>query len=204
MRIALYAAFAALCALPATAQDYYGTVATARHGNGYAPAAIVAGWERDTSFFVLAIAPDGERAGSVGVGLDWKATLTTGPKAAAEDDGQPDDRYLDLKPAPKRVGPALPPVPRSEVIYSSRTCPAVVARMEALKPLAGFEFDPPALTGNQDGPNGDGHEGFDLWMRIGPAELNKSAGTEQSALGRWFNTTLKALAACPAATRSQP
>jgi hypothetical protein len=193
---------AGFAALPAFAQDYFSTAAAARHGNGYEPSAIVAGWEGDQSFAVIAIAPDGKRAGNDGVATDWKATLITGPRAAPEEDGEEDERYLDrAKTTTKRSAPVGPPVQRREMIYQSITCPAVVTRMAALKPLAGFEFDPPSLKGNQDGPAGDGREGFDLWLRVGNAELNKSAESKNSALGRWFEETTKALAACPGTPR---
>jgi len=43
LTISLFAVFGAL---PAAAQDYYSTTAAARHGNGYAPASIVAGCAR--------------------------------------------------------------------------------------------------------------------------------------------------------------
>ena len=197
MRALTIAAFASL-ALPATAQDYYAVTATAKHGNGYAPAAIVAGWERDTWFQVLAIAPDGARKNAEGVALDWKATLTTGPRAEADDDNEFDDRYLDKQATnPKQKKQAGPRVVRSVVVYNSQTCPAIMARMAALKPLATFEFDPPALKGNRDGSIGDGREGLDLWIRAGDGEIGKSAGTGNSALGRWFQESLKALEACP-------
>jgi hypothetical protein len=185
-------------ALPAAAQDYYGTTAAARHGNGYTPASIVAGWERETSFTVIVIAPDGQRVGNAGVATDWKATMITGPRAAPEEDNEEDERYQDkLQTNPTRAVPAGPPVERRETVYFSNACPAVLARTMALKPLTGFEFDPPAFKGNQDGANGDGREGFDLWLRVGDAELNKSAETQDSALGRWFRDSVAALEACP-------
>src|SRR5690349_3177813 len=103
MRIAIVAAlFLALGALPAAAQDYDSTTATARHGNGYTPASIVAGWERDTSFTVIIMAPDGLRAGSAGVATDWRATVVIGPRAAAKEDTEEDERYQDkLQTNPK-------------------------------------------------------------------------------------------------------
>ncbi len=199
MRILTLGVFAAMCALPAAAQDYSGTTAAARHGNGYQPSSIVAGWEGDTSFAVIALTPDGKRAGANGVATDWKALLTTGPRAEAEEDDEEDERYLDkVATNPKRGAPAAAPVPRRETVYASATCPAVMVRMAALKPLASFEFDPPAFNGNRDGPAGDGREGFDLWIRVGDAELNKSAESGNSALGRWFDETRRALEACPA------
>jgi hypothetical protein len=185
-------------ALPAVAQDYYATTTAARHGNGYLPSSVVAGWEEEERFTVIAFAADGVRATGASAATDWKATVITGPRAEAEDDDEEDERYLDKQatnPA-KRVRTS-PPVPRTQRIYASTACPAVMARMAALKPLAAFEFDPPAFKGNQDGRNGDGREGYDLWMRVGGAELSKSAETEDSALARWFAETLKAFAACP-------
>lgn len=205
MRAALITfAFSALAA-PAFAQDYYSTTANVRHGNGYAPSTIVAGWEGDESFAVIGFAPDGKRAGAQSgtqtatPQTDWKAILITGPRAEAEDDDEEDERYQDklatnpVKQA-KRRGP---PVPRKEMTYLSTTCPAILPRMAALKPLTGFEFDPPTFKGNQDGGAGDAREGYDLWVRVGNAELNKSAETKSSALGAWFDETLKAIAACP-------
>jgi hypothetical protein len=190
-------------ALPAAAQDYFSTTSAARHGNGYEPSAIVAGRETDASFAVIALAPDGKRVGGGGVATDWKATLITGPRAAPEDDNEEDERYQDkLQTNPKRTAPSGPPVPRREIVYASQTCPAVMMRMAALKPLTGFEFDPPDLKGNQDGPPGDGREGYDLWLRVGGAELNKSAESKDSALGRWFEQTMTALAACSGAPRT--
>jgi hypothetical protein len=197
MRALAIAAIASL-ALPAAAQDYYAVTATAKHGNGYAPAAIVAGWERDAWFQVLAFAPDGARKNAEGVALDWKATLTTGPRAEADDDSEFDDRYLDKQATnPKQKKQAGPQVARSVVVYNSQACPAIMARMAALKPLTSFEFDPPALKGNKDGPIGDGREGLDLWVRAGDGEIGKSAGTPNSELGRWFQESLTALQACP-------
>lgn len=190
-------------ALPAAAQDYYGTTAAARHGNGYAPASFVAGWEGDASFIVLVISTDGQRAGGAGLASDWKTTMITGPRAAAEDDNEEDERYEDkLKTNPVRAAPAGPPVLRQEITYSSQTCPAVMARIVALKSLTGFEFDPPVFKGNQDGPSGDGREGFDLWLRVGDAELIRSAEAADSALGRWFEESVNALKACPATSKS--
>jgi hypothetical protein len=197
------ALFLAFPALPAAAQDYYNTAAAARHGNGYAPASIVAGWEGDASFAVLAIVPDGQRAGNDGLATDWKATLITGPRAAPEVDDEEDERYEDkLQTNPKRPAPPGQPVRRQEIAYSSQSCPAVMGRLTALKPLASFEFDPPGFKGNRDGPNGDGREGFDLWLRVGDAELSRSAETSNSLLGRWFEESLAALRACPTTSRT--
>ncbi|HVY90581.1 MAG TPA: hypothetical protein VG942_17070 [Hyphomonadaceae bacterium] len=202
MRLLAITAIASF-ALPAAAQDYYEVTATAKHGNGYAPAAIVAGWERDTWFQVLAIAPDGARKNADGVAMDWKATLTTGPRAEADDDNEFDDRYLDKQATnPKSQKRSGPPVARSVVIYSSLTCPAIMTRMAALKPLTSFEFNPPALNGNKDGAVGDGREGLDLWIRAGDGELGKSAGAANSALGQWFQDSIKALQACPASPKT--
>lgn len=204
MRAAILALGFAFAALPAGAQDYYATTAAALHGNGYAPSTIVAGWEGEEAFTVIAITADGKRvaagAPTIDAATEWKLVVTTGPRAAAEDDDEEDDRYLDKAATnPKPAAPRGPPVPRKEVSYSSLTCPAVMARMTALKPLASFEFDPPLFKGNQDGAIGDGREGYDLWTRVGGAELKRSAESKDSALGRWFDETVKALDACPAA-----
>lgn len=212
MRVFLPAlALFALAAAPCAAEDYYGDMATAKHGNGYVPATIVAGWIRLTSFQVLSIAPDGDRLTDTSVAKDWKATLLVAPKAAPkEDDDYDDPRYLDRKATEPKRDPEeeaalkAPPVVRREVVYSSLTCPALAAQMAALKPLTGFEYDPPKLTGNRDGPNGDGHQGFDLWVRIGDGELTKSASLPDSRLGQWFQQTTAALAACPAALKPGP
>jgi hypothetical protein len=194
-----------LATAPAAAQSYYDTASAARNGHGYIPGTIVAGWEQPGTFSVLSIARDGERVGANSLSTDWKATLVDGPKAARiDDDDDYDDRNLAPNAAPK--APAKPKVqaapgevtPRTEVTYSSLTCPALAARIAALKPLAVFEFNPPSLTGNQDGPHGNAHEGFDLWINIGDAELNKQAATANSALGRWYQETVKAIVACPA------
>ena len=197
----LICAFTLACALPAFGQSYETTVANARNGQGYEPAAIVAGWEQDDSFSVIAIARDGQRKDSAGVALDWKATLTTGPRGAADDDDEEDERYLapnqkpkDPKPVKARRGP---PEPVRITTWSSTTCPAVMARVEALKPLSNFVFDPPALKG-EPRPPGDGREGFDLWIRAGAAELKKSSEQTGSPLGQWFAESLAALKACPA------
>ena len=205
MRTALIALGLAAFAAPAVAQDYYSTTANVRHGNGYTPSNVVAGWEGDESFAVIALAPDGKRlagqaaAQAAAQATDWRAIVITGPRAAAEKDDEEDERYEDKlatnpKAPEKRRGP---PVPRREVAYLSQTCPAVMQRMAALKPLTGFEFDPPAFNGNKDGGKGDGREGYDLWVRVGDAELSKSAETKTSALAAWFDETMKALAACP-------
>ena len=194
--VALFALVAGRCA----AEDYYGVMAAAKHGNGYKPAVIVAGWEKQTSFSVLSFVPNGDRQTGSNLSEDWKAVLITGPKAASKDDDVDDDRYQDRRattPKPA-AAPAGPPVARREVTYASLTCPALMAQMSALKPLTGFDFNPPAMQGNQDGANGDGHQGLDLWIRVGDAELTKSAGTPQSGLGQWFQQTTTALAACPA------
>jgi hypothetical protein len=189
---------------PAAAQSYYDTAAAARNGHGYVPATIVAGWEQPTTFSVLSIARDGDRVGAGSLSTDWKATLINGPKGARIDDDDDDDRNLAPNAAPKapskpKTQAAAGPVsPRTEVTYSSLTCPALAARMDALKPLAVFEFNPPSLSGNKDGPNGSEHEGFDLWINIGDAELDKQAATPNSALGRWYQETVKAISACPA------
>lgn len=203
MRIAFVAGLAAIAlpaAAPAFGQAYFETITTARHGNGYIPAAIVAGKELETSFAVIAISADGVRAGvPVTETTPWRLTLTTGPRVIPEDDDdeEEDDRYLD-KPKPEAAAkPAGPPVPRVVKVYSSRTCPAVIARMQALKPLATFEYDPPVMTGNKDGGKGDGHVGLDVWIRVGDAELNRSAERVDSKLGQWFDGSLTALKACP-------
>jgi hypothetical protein len=201
---ALAAVALLLTTAPAAAQSYYDTASAARNGHGYVPGTIVAGWEQPGTFTVLSIARDGERVGTASLSTDWKAVLINGPKMSRVDDDDDDDRNLAPNvvaktPAkPKAVAPAGPVTPRTEVSYSSLTCPALAARIEALKPLAAFEFNPPRLTGNKDGPAGNIHEGFDLWINIGDAELKKQAATPDSALGRWFQDTVKAIAACPA------
>jgi hypothetical protein len=205
MRAAFIALTLATFAPPAFAQDYYSSTANVRHGNGYTPSTIVAGWEGDESFAIIALAPDGNRiagqtaAQAAQTATDWKAILITGPRAEAEDDNEEDERYADkLATNPKKQEERRgPPAPRRETTYRSTTCPAVMQRMASLKPLTGFEFDPPLFKGNQDGGAGDGREGYDLWIRVGDAELNKSAETKASALGAWFEETMKALAACP-------
>ena len=204
MRATALAAFTLIAAaMPAAAQDYYATTTAARHGNGYLPSAVVAGWEGEDAFTVIAFAPDGARVSGTTAATDWKATVITGPRAEAEDEEEEDERYLDRDKtdAPKRPARTGPPVPRTERVFASIACPAVMARMQALKPLAAFEFDPPAFKGNQDGPNGDGREGYDLWMRVGGAELSKSAETANSTLGRWFRETETALKSCPATSK---
>lgn len=212
MRAAFIALALSSFAAPAFAQDYYTSTANVRHGNGYTPSTVVAGWEGDESFAIIALAPDGKRAAGqtaaqttnqaaaqAAQATDWKAIVITGPRAAAEQDDEEDERYEDkLATNPKKPEkPRGPPVPRREIAYRSVTCPAVMQRMAALKPLTGFEFDPPAFQGNKDGGKGDGREGYDLWIRVGDAELNKSAETKTSALAAWFDETLKALSACP-------
>jgi hypothetical protein len=205
MRTAFLALALSTFAAPAFAQDYYSSTANVRHGNGYTPSTVVAGWEGDESFAIIALAPDGRRvtgqtaAQAAAQATDWKAIVITGPRAAAELDNEEDERYEDkLATNPKKPEkPRGPPVPRREIAYRSITCPAVMQRMAALKPLTGFEFDPPAFKGNQDGGAGDGREGYDLWIRVGGAELNKSTETKASALGAWFEETMKALSACP-------
>lgn len=210
MRAAFLALTLAALSAPAFAQDYYASTAAVRHGNGYTPSTIVAGWEGEDSFAVIALSPDGKRVAGQSASqaaqnsanlaaTDWKAILITGPRAEAEDDNEEDERYADkLATNPKQTEKHHGlPVPRREVAYRSTTCPAVMQRMAALKPLTGFEFDPPTFKGNQDGGPGDGREGYDLWIRVGGAELNKSSETKASALGAWFEETMKALAACP-------
>lgn len=201
MRILLSAtALFVLSAAPCVAEDYYGVMAAAKHGNGYGPATIVAGWERQANLSVLSFVPNGGRQAGATVAEDWKAVLITGPKSTPQDDDDDDDdRYQDRKatspkPVAKPVGSAAI---RREVSYSSTTCPALLTQMAALKPLTSFEFNLPDLKGNQDGAFGDEHQGFDLWIRIGDGELTKSAGTAQSKLGQWFQQTTAALAACP-------
>jgi hypothetical protein len=192
-----------LSTAPAAAQNYYDTAASARNGHGYVPGTIVAGWERPTTFSVLSITRDGDRMGAGSLSTDWRATLVTGPKGSHADDDDDDDRNLAPNAAPKApVKPKVeaapgPVIPRTEVTYSSLTCPALISSLQALKPLAVFEFDPPRLAGNKDGPNGNEHEGFDLWINIGDAELDKQAATANSALGRWYQETVKAISACP-------
>ena len=120
-------------ALPAFGQSYEMVIANARNGQGYEPAAIVAGWERDESFSVIAIARDGQRKDAGGLALDWKVTLTTGPRSEADDDDAEDERYLppDLKPKnpnPRKVRNA-PPEPFRVMTWASPSCPAVLARM---------------------------------------------------------------------------
>jgi hypothetical protein len=187
-------------ALPAFGQSYETVVANARNGQGYEPAAIVAGWERDESFSVIAIARDGQRKDASGVALDWKASLTTGPRGRADDDDVEDERYLppDLKardatPRKTRKGQ---PEPFRVITWSSTTCPALLARMAALAPLTNFVFDPPMLKG-EPRPPGDGREGFDLWIRAGAAELKKSSELRGSPQGAWFAETVSALGDCP-------
>jgi hypothetical protein len=204
IRAALLGLTTAVCAIPAAAQDYYATTTTARHGNGYLPSSVVAGWEGEESFTVIAFAADGSRVtGASTAATDWKATVITGPRAEAEDDDEEDERYLDkLETNPPKHARTGPPVPRTERVYASTACPAVMTRMQALKPLATFEFDPPGFKGNKDGAVGDGREGYDLWMRVGGAELSKSAETPDSALGRWFAETMRAFAGCPSKSRT--
>jgi hypothetical protein len=193
-------------AAPACAQTYYGSIAAFRNGHGYAPATVVAGWERDTSFTVIAIAPDGDRVAGSSVASDWKATVVTGPRERpkAGDNDDEDDRYLDAKAPADKAAPTGPPVARKTATYASLSCPAILNQLTALKPLTGFEFAPPSLKGNEDGPRGDGREGLDLWIRMGDGEINKSAGTPNSALGRWFQDTARLLSACPEIPKSKP
>jgi hypothetical protein len=195
-----------LAAAPCAAEDYYGLMATAKHGNGYVPATVVAGWVRQTSFSVLSFTANGDRQAKANVATEWKAVLVTGPKAPPKDDDLDDDRYQDRRATtPKEPDPPPgPPEPRREITYSSVTCPALLSRMTALKSLTSFDFNLPDLNGNQDGPNGDGHQGFDLWMRIGEGELTKASGTTQSQLGQWFQQTTAALAACPGVVTPTP
>src|ERR1043165_2744353 len=97
------AAFIALAlsafAAPALAQDYYTSTGNVRHGNGYTPSTVVAGWEGEESFAVIALAPDGKRAAgqtaaqAAQSATDWKAIVITGPRAAAELDDEADERY---------------------------------------------------------------------------------------------------------------
>lgn len=151
---------------------------------------------------MIAITSGGVRMAGAASEADWKATLVTGPRAEAEDEGEEDERNLDRKGrAPAKAEPARrrrpgPPVERRQIVYASRSCPAVTVRMAALKPLTSFEFDPPALIGNKDGATGDGREGFDLWIRVGDAELNRSAESQNSTPGSWFAGTMRALKAC--------
>jgi len=199
MRIAVSTALLlGLTALPCAAQDYYETMATAKNGNGYVPGAIVAGWERADDYTVIAFTRDGAHRSSGDLAETWKAVVITGPNERAGTENDDDDRYLDRKATTPRGAqrPAGPRIARKEVAYSSLTCPALMARIEALKPLATFEFIPPGLKGNEDGGNGDGHQGLDLWIRIGGGELSRSAETTNSNLGRWFQTTVDAFAAC--------
>jgi hypothetical protein len=205
MRIAVSAALLlGASALPVMAQDYYETTANARHGNGYVPATITAGWEQQASFTVIAISHDGTRQASGDIAPEWKAVVTIGPKGAVDDRDDDDDRYQDRKATTPKSGPTPtgPKVVRKEVTYGSLTCPALAARIEALKPLTTFEFNPPSLKGNEDGPNGDGHQGLDLWVRIGGGELTKSAETANSKLGGWFKDTLAVLSSCPATPKA--
>src|SRR5215510_2809528 len=101
IRAAFIALGLAALAAPAFAQDYYTSTANVRHGNGYTPSTIVAGWEGDESFAVIALAPDGKRvagqtaAQAAAQATDWKAIVITGPRAAAEDDNEEDERYED-------------------------------------------------------------------------------------------------------------
>ena len=203
------AALFLFAAAPAFAEDYYDVMGKAKHGNGYVPATIVAGWVKLTSYSVLAFVNDGNRASDAAVTQDWKVVMTTAPKAPPKDDeGDDDPRYAGLRQTNPQVarpkGPAEAPVIRREVTYSSLTCPAIAARMAALKPLTSFDYNPPSRAGNQDGPNGDGHQGFDLWVRIGDGELTKTASVTESKLGQWFQETKAALAACPAAVTPTP
>jgi hypothetical protein len=203
MRILLSTAalFTLATTLPCAAEDYYGVMAAAKHGNGYGPATVVAGWEQQATLSVLSLAPNGGRQAGGTVSEDWKAILITGPKSAPQDDDNDDDeRYQDRRAtSPKPVQkPAGAPAIRREVSYSSLTCPALMTQIAALKALASFDFNLPDPQGNRDGANGNGHQGFDLWIRVGDAELTKSAGTPQSRLGQWFQQTTAALAACPA------
>ena len=78
--VALFALVAGRCA----AEDYYGVMAAAKHGNGYKPAVIVAGWEKQTSFSVLSFVPNGDRQTGSNLSEDWKAVLITGPKLPAK------------------------------------------------------------------------------------------------------------------------
>ncbi len=48
-------------AAPACAQTYYSAIAGFRNGQGYAPATVVAGWERDASFTVICHCSPDER-----------------------------------------------------------------------------------------------------------------------------------------------
>lgn len=205
MRIAIFTALLSLTALPCAAQDYYETMATAKNGYGYVPGTIAAGWEQRDVYTVIAITRDGAHKAADGMTDTWKVVVTTGPneRAGTENDDD-DDRYLDRRATtPKREArPAGPRPVRKEVAYSSLTCPAVAARIDALKPLATFEFNPPALKGNNDGGNGDGKQGFDLWIRIGGGELTRSAENVNSNLGRWFQGTVAAFAACPETSKA--
>ncbi|CAN5164668.1 hypothetical protein BH11PSE2_BH11PSE2_08080 [soil metagenome] len=201
MRLALsVAALLLASAAPAAAQDYFDTMASAKHGHGYSPATIVAGSELTNSFTVVAITNGGIRTTNVGPAQDWRVVVTIGPHRAADADDEEDERYLDKRAtAPtKPAGPTGALVARSERQYSSQTCPAIAARIEALRPLAVFEFNPPFLTGNTDGPNGDGRQGFDLWMRLGAVEVSRSADSKDSKLAAWMKDTLAALEKCPA------
>lgn len=193
----------------AGAQDYYNTTAEAQHGYGSDPATVVAGQLRMHDFTVIAIAPEGERVAGVASEVQWKATVTTGPNPELEGEEIEDERYLNTETRVARTAEeeaaaaAAADIPRTERVYSSLTCPAIVARMQALKPLTTFEFNPPSLEGNRDGPaGGDGHQGFDLSLHVGGAQLIKSAESADSELGRWFVETTRAIGAC--APRSGP
>lgn len=203
-KIAPWAALALALAAPAAGQDYFTTGNIARHGNGYSPSTVVAGWRRPLDFTVLAIAPEGERAGPGGAVTQWKATVVVGPNPEPEDDEVEDERYLNTEPSAPRRGDAeeadvrAQRIARTERVYSSLTCPAILPSMQALAPLTGFEFNPPSLAGNMDGPQGDGSHELDLWIRIGGGEISKTAGGPESLLGHWLIETLRALEACPA------
>lgn len=206
--LTLAAAMSALLAAPAalaqTGESYERTISNARNGQGYEPAAIVAGWERDADFSVLAIARDGDRRGNASIAADWKATLIIAPRTEAEDEEEEDERYLPpgaVRPAQRaeeRPEAAPAAAPMRVVSWSSRTCPAIMRRVRELRPLTSFTFDPPELRGEAAAP-GDGREGLDLFVRAGAAELSKSAESPDSALGRWFIATVAALEACPPA-----
>jgi hypothetical protein len=203
LAVVMAASLAAPAALAQTAETYERTIANARNGQGYEPAAIVAGWERDADFSVLAIARDGDRRDRANVAADWKATLTIAPRTEAEDEEEEDERYLPpgaARPAERaEARPEAAPAPPLRVVtWSSRTCPAIMRRVRELRPLTSFTFDPPELRGEAAAP-GDGRQGLDLWVRAGAAELNKSAESPDSALGRWFIATVAALEACPPA-----
>ena len=189
---------------PAAAQDYSTTTNTSKHGNGYGPSNIVAGWRRPFDFTVLAIAPEGDRVSASGLVTQWKATLIVGPNPIPEDEEVEDERYLNTEPAaPRRAedddeaAAQARRTPRTERVYTSLTCPSILPRMQALAPFTSFEFNPPSLAGNMDGPLGNGDHELDLWIRIGGGEISKSAGVPESALGRWLQETLRMLEACP-------